>query len=52
MTKFGQAEYCDFIAKMFAEKLDKILKNTEKQNFNSKNSEDIFREFQSSRDAV
>ena len=25
MTKFGQAEYSDFMAKVFADKLDKIL---------------------------
>lgn len=36
MTKFGQAEYIDFIAKIFADKLDKILETDEKQNFNSK----------------
>lgn len=25
MTKFGQAEYGDFMARMFADKLDEIL---------------------------
>ena len=25
MTKFGQAEYSDFMARIFADKLDKIL---------------------------
>lgn len=40
MTKFGQAEYCDFMARIFADKLDKILEAAEKQNFNSKNTED------------
>ena len=37
MTKFGQAEYSDFMAKVFADKLDKILEQDEKQSFNSKN---------------
>ena len=52
MTKFGQAEYSDFMAKVFADKLDKILKATEKQNFNSRNTEDIYKEFASSKDAA
>ena len=42
MTKFGQAEYSDFMAKVFADKLDKILEQDEKQSFNSKNTEDIY----------
>ena len=42
MTKFGQAEYSDFMAKVFADKLDKILEQDEKQSFNSKNTEDIW----------
>lgn len=29
MTKFGQAEYSDFMAKVFANKLDKILEQDE-----------------------
>ncbi len=29
MTKFGQAEYGDFMARMFADKLDEILETTE-----------------------
>ena len=41
MTKFGQAEYGDFMARMFADKLDEILETTEKQNFNRRNTEDI-----------
>ena len=52
MTKFGQAEYCDFMIRVFADKLDKILEATEKQNFNSRNTEDIYKEFASSRDAA
>ena len=43
MTKFGQAEYCDFMARVFADN---------KQNFNSKNTEDIYGQFPSSRDAA
>ena len=30
MTKFGQAEYNDFMARIFADKLDKLLKESEK----------------------
>ena len=52
MTKFGQAEYCDFMARVFADKLDEILEQTEKQNFSSRNTEDIFREFTSSKDVI
>ena len=52
MTKFGQAEYSDFMAKVFADKLDEILEQTEKQNFSSKNTEDIYGQFPSSRDAA
>lgn len=33
MTKFGQAEYNDFMARIFADKLDKLLKESEKQNY-------------------
>lgn len=52
MTKFGQAEYNDFMARVFADKLDKILETTEKQNFNNRNTEDIYKEFASSKDAA
>lgn len=52
MTKFGQAEYNDFMARVFADKLDEILESAEKQNFNSKNTEDIYSQFSSSRDAA
>ena len=52
MTKFVQAEYCDFMARVFADKLDEILDADDKQNFNSKNTEDIYGQFASSRDAA
>ena len=52
MKKFGQAEYCDFMSRIFADKLDKILEATEKQNFNNRNTEDIYKEFASSKDAA
>ena len=52
MTKFGQAEYSDYMARIFADKLDKILEESEKQDFNNRNTEDIFSEFQSSKDAA
>lgn len=52
MTKFGQAEYGDFMARMFDDKLDEILETTEKQNFNRRNTEDIYKEFVSSKDAA
>ncbi|MCM1226692.1 MAG: hypothetical protein NC320_12680 [Clostridium sp.] len=52
MTKFGQAEFNDFMARMFSDKISKILEESEKQNFNSRNAEDIYRKFPSSRDAA
>ena len=52
MTKFGHAEYNDFMARVFADKLDKILESADKQNFISKNAEDIYSQFPSSRDAA
>ncbi len=52
MNKFGQAEYSDFMARIFADKLDKILEEVEKQNFKSKNTKDIYNQFPSSRDAA
>ena len=45
-------EYGDFMARMFADKLDEILETTEKQNFNRRNTEDIYKEFVSSKDAA
>lgn len=52
MTKFGQAEYNDYMAKKFADKLDKILETSEKNDFSSRNTEDIYREFPSSKDTI
>lgn len=53
MTKFGQAEYLENLAKAFVEhKLDEILEATEKQDFNIRNTEDIYKEFASSKDAA
>lgn len=52
MIKFGQAEYNDFMAKVFADKLDEILEAAEKQIFNCRNTEDIYKEFASSKDAA
>ena len=52
MTKFGQAEYNDFMARIFADKLDKLLKESEKQNYINRNTEDIYKEFASSKDAA
>ena len=48
MTKFGQAEYNDFMARIFADKLDKLLKESEI----NRNTEDIYKEFASSKDAA
>ena len=45
MTKFGQAEYNDFMARIFADKLDKLLKESEKHNYINRNTEDIYKEF-------
>lgn len=52
MTKFGQAEYNDFMARIFADKLDKILEAAEKQNYINRNTEDIYKEFASAKDAA
>lgn len=52
MTKFGQAEYNDYMTKIFADKLDEILETSEKQDFNNRNTEDIYREFPSAKDAA
>ena len=50
MPKFGQAEFAEFLVEMFMK--NKLLESTEKKNFSSKNAEDIYREFPSSRDAA
>ena len=52
MTKFGQAEFSDYMARMFSDKISKILEESEKQNFNSRNAEDIYKKFPSSKDAA
>ena len=53
MTKFGQAEFAEYLAEIFINnKLDKMLKTAEKQNFSSKNAEDIYKEFPSAKDAA
>lgn len=51
MPKFGQAEFAEFLVEMFMKnKLDKILESTEKKNLSSRNAEDIYREFPSSKE--
>lgn len=43
MTKFGQAEFAEFLANIFIEnKLDKILETLQKQDFSNKNTDDIY----------
>ena len=51
MPKFGQAEFAEFLVEMFMKnKLDKILESNEKKNLSSRNTEDIYREFPSSKE--
>ena len=53
MPKFGQAEFAEFITKTFViNRLEKLLAENEKTSLNSKNSEDIYREFPSSKEIV
>lgn len=53
MTKFGQAEFADFITEAFVRnRLEKFLSENEKTSLNSKNTEDIYRNFPSSKDAT
>ena len=53
MTKFGQAEFCEYIVKLFVESnLTKVLTEDEKQDLNSRNADDIYSEFLSSKDAA
>ena len=53
MTKFGQAEFANFIAEIFVkDKLEKLLAENEKTSLNSSNSEDIYKKFPSSKDAA
>lgn len=53
MTKFGQAEFAEFLAEIFVKnKLDKMLEDSEKRNFSSRNTEDIYKKFSSAKDAA
>ena len=53
MTKFGQAEFADYITENFVKnRLEKLLAENEKASLSSKNSEDIYRKFPSSKDAA
>lgn len=53
MTKFGQAEFADFITKTFVKnRLEKLLAENEKTSLNSRNTKDIYKKFPSSRDAA
>lgn len=53
MPKFGQAEFAEFLVEMFMKnKLDKILESNEKKNLSSRNAEDIYKNFPSSKDAT
>lgn len=53
MTKFGQAEFADFITETFVKnRLEKFLAENEKTSLIGKNSEDIYKKFPSSKDAA
>lgn len=53
MTKLGQAEFAEFLVELFMEsKLGKMLETEEKQNFSSRNTEDIYKEFPSVNDVA
>lgn len=53
MTKFRQAEFADFISEAFVKnRLEKLFAENEKMRLKSKNIEDIYRNFPSSKDAV
>ena len=53
MTKLGQAEFAEFLVEFFMEsKLGKMLETGEKQNFSSRNTEDIYKEFPSVNDVA
>lgn len=53
MTKFGQAEFADFITETFVKnRLEKLLAENEKTSLNSRNAEDIYRNFPSAKDAA
>ena len=42
MNKFGQAEYSDFMARIFADKLDKILEESEKAELHQQKIQKIY----------
>lgn len=53
MTKFGQAEFADFITEIFVKnRLEKLLAENEKTRLNSRNTEDIYKNFPSAKDAA
>ena len=53
MIKFGQAEFANFITETFVKnRLEKILVENEKTSLNSRNTEDIYKNFPSSKDAA
>ncbi len=53
MTKFGQAEFADFITETFVKnRLEKLLAENEKTSLSSRNAEEIYRKFPSSQDAA
>ncbi len=53
MTKFGQAEFADFITETFAKnRLENLLAENEKTSLNSRNTKDIYKNFPSSKDAA
>lgn len=53
MTKFGQAEFADFITETFVKnRLENLLAENEKTSLNSRNTEDIYKEFPSAKDAA
>ena len=53
MTKFGQAEFADFITEVFVKnRLEELLAENEKTSLNNRNTEDIYRKFPSAKDAM
>ncbi len=53
MTKFGQAEFADFITENFVKnRLEKLLAENEKTSLSSRNTEEIYKNFPSSKDAA
>ncbi len=53
MTKFGQAEFADFITENFVKnRLEKLLAENEKTSLSSRNTKEIYKNFPSSKDAA